>query len=89
MSDEMKNEIDTNNFKTLIEALEELPEGIRKNRVNMSSAHEPVCGTVNQHCFYFFYKNFPFFSPICFFVLSFSKSIHLSYAFRKNTIMSS
>ena len=42
MSDEMKNEINTNNFKTLIEALEALPEGIRSNRVNMSRAHEPV-----------------------------------------------
>jgi hypothetical protein len=42
MSDEMKNKINTNNFKTLIEALEALPEGIRSNKVNMSSAHEPV-----------------------------------------------
>ena len=49
MSDEMKNEINTNNFKTLIEALEALPEGIRKNKVNMSSTDEPVCGTVG--CF--------------------------------------
>jgi hypothetical protein len=45
----MKNEMNANNFKTLIEALEALPEGIRNNKVNMSSVDEPVCGTVG--CF--------------------------------------
>ena len=37
--------IDVDNFKTLVEALEALPEDIRNNRVDMSSAYEPSCKT--------------------------------------------
>jgi hypothetical protein len=35
--------MNTERFKILVEALEALPEGIRKNKVNMSSTDEPVC----------------------------------------------
>jgi hypothetical protein len=41
--------MNTNNFKILVEALEALPEGIRNNKVNMSSVDEPTCGTAG--CF--------------------------------------
>jgi hypothetical protein len=41
--------MNTKNFKIFIETLEALPEGIRNNRVDMNSTHEPVCGTVG--CF--------------------------------------
>jgi hypothetical protein len=43
--------MNTNNFKTLVEALEALPESIRNNEVNMGSVLEPkpICGTVG--CF--------------------------------------
>ena len=43
------NELNVSKFKVLVEALEALPEDIRNNEVDMSSTHEPTCGTAG--CF--------------------------------------
>ena len=37
--------MNTERFKTLVEALEALPDHIKNNRVDMSSLQNPVCGT--------------------------------------------
>jgi hypothetical protein len=48
MSDEMKNEINTNNFKTLIEALEALPKGIRDNRAHIAGLISIVANEIPE-----------------------------------------
>jgi hypothetical protein len=37
--------MNTGRFKTLVEALEALPDHIKNNRVDMSSLQNPACGT--------------------------------------------
>jgi hypothetical protein len=41
--------MNTNNFKTFVEALEALPASIKSNEVNMKSTKDPACGNVG--CF--------------------------------------
>jgi hypothetical protein len=48
MSDKMKNEINTNNFKTLIEALEALPKGIRDNRAHIAGLISIVANEIPE-----------------------------------------
>ena len=41
----MINEMDIENFKIFVEALEALPEEIKNNKVDMKSTFEPTCGS--------------------------------------------